>query len=885
MGKTSFKIRILIYCIIAAFIPLLISWIPIYFKIEKRLLRDSEKLNHAYLNNYIDKVEMAFVQKEDIVKSIARAYPYTDQRNFSIEAFLSEQLKMNPYFLNLYIVDGRGDVYVGDKKRRPSVDGIPWHSYGSEANQKELAWTEPYRDEISGQSCIGVSIPLINGQGHLDGVLAGSISADFIKNLIKEDKLIGEADAFLINASGYIKYDAMEQHKESVHIKDSDFVLSKASDKIMGTKSGCDALASRDGRWIYSFSSINSNGWKIVSLLNSSKLTGEANRINVEMTRSLYAFGIVNVIFALIGAVILSRTISKPLMQLRDGVRAISAENLESRIVVAGTDEFKEVADAFNELSYKLRNYYNDLISRTDEVYKKNSLLQTVNLELQASYQQLGAAMDQLNQSEEKYRSLMSNISDMVVAVNTKGTIVYVNAKVEKLLGYRDSALIGRHIEILTGQSTTTLKMLFEEDYSIFQTEMIRVDGSSIIVEGSSIRIIEEGQVTGIQAIVRDITQRKQMESTLQRRYNELQVLNKISKVLTSTIDLESLLNIVVKQVVNVADALVCSIRLIEGKNQSHLMLKAIYGVKIEKISRSDIGIQKEVVDWVMQSKNTIDIELTESNLPSEYFKVLYYEENARHVIFNPLVAQGKSIGVMTTTSRNKPSEEQIDLLNSLANNAAIAIDNASAYENLKQSYLKTVQTLVSVVEAKDVYTESHSIRVAKYASFIAEEMGLPKECIEDIWVAGVLHDIGKIGISDNILNKTGPLCQEEYEVVKQHPYIAYKILNKIGLKDEIIYAIRHHHERYDGAGYPDRLPGSSMPLMSSIISVADSFDAITSRRSYKEAKTLREGIDELIACKGTQFNPEVVEAFVAAYTTKSAVLNQIYCNIDIEFF
>jgi putative nucleotidyltransferase with HDIG domain len=203
----------------------------------------------------------------------------------------------------------------------------------------------------------------------------------------------------------------------------------------------------------------------------------------------------------------------------------------------------------------------------------------------------------------------------------------------------------------------------------------------------------------------------------------------------------------------------------------------------------------------------------------------------------------------------------------------------------LKLSYLKTVQSLVSVVEAKDEYTESHSIRVAKYSSFIASEMNYPKSFIEDIWIAGVLHDIGKIGISDSILNKSSTLTEEEYGIIKQHPDIAYRIVSNIGLKDDILKAIKHHHERYDGKGYPDMVKGEDISIMAAIISVADAFDAITSNRPYRKSRSIMQGINEISTNRGTQFNPEVVQTFEKAFLLKPEIFEKIHNDKEIEFF
>lgn len=203
--------------------------------------------------------------------------------------------------------------------------------------------------------------------------------------------------------------------------------------------------------------------------------------------------------------------------------------------------------------------------------------------------------------------------------------------------------------------------------------------------------------------------------------------------------------------------------------------------------------------------------------------------------------------------------------------------------DNLRAAFKKTVMGLISAVEAKDFYTESHSLRVANYSAAIAERMGYGIRSKEDLWVAGVLHDIGKIGIPDMILNKAGKLTEDEYREIKQHPVIACKMLSKIDLSREIMEAIRYHHERCDGHGYPDCLTTKEIPEMAAIISVADAFDAITSTRAYRKSRTLAEGIDEIVSNAGTQFNIEVVSALLKLYKEKGEVLEKIHNDDGTE--
>jgi putative nucleotidyltransferase with HDIG domain len=174
------------------------------------------------------------------------------------------------------------------------------------------------------------------------------------------------------------------------------------------------------------------------------------------------------------------------------------------------------------------------------------------------------------------------------------------------------------------------------------------------------------------------------------------------------------------------------------------------------------------------------------------------------------------------------------------------------------------VEAFTAALDAKNTYTRGHSDRVAEIAAAIAKAVGLSKATQDSIHVAAHLHDIGKIGIPDNILLKPDRLSQEEFEVIKSHPQVGYEILNKVTILRPIAKIVRHHHERWDGGGYPSGLAGKTIPLGARIIALADAFDAMTSARSYRARMSQEEAVSEVARCQGTQFDPEIANTFIA---------------------
>ena len=187
----------------------------------------------------------------------------------------------------------------------------------------------------------------------------------------------------------------------------------------------------------------------------------------------------------------------------------------------------------------------------------------------------------------------------------------------------------------------------------------------------------------------------------------------------------------------------------------------------------------------------------------------------------------------------------------------------SDTYEKLEQAYMESIQTVRYTVEAKDTYTRGHSDRVSEYSVLIGEKLGLGEDDIRRLRIGGLFHDVGKIGVPDNILQKNGKLSDDEYSEIKNHPTIGAHILSSASIFQDIIPIVKHHHERYDGRGYPGQLKGEEIPYLARIAAVADSFDAMTSKRVYRDSLPIEVVIEEIEKNKGTQFDPKVADAFL----------------------
>lgn len=239
--------------------------------------------------------------------------------------------------------------------------------------------------------------------------------------------------------------------------------------------------------------------------------------------------------------------------------------------------------------------------------------------------------------------------------------------------------------------------------------------------------------------------------------------------------------------------------------------------------------------------------------------------EYATQLLAVPLQRQDQVLGCLFALDKSAGEFNSMDskLLNSIANESAIYLENAMLYEDVHDLMMGLLHSLTSAVDAKDAYTCGHSERVALLSRHLAQQIQLSDAEVERIYMAGLLHDVGKIGVPENVLQKTGRLTAEEFEHMKKHPQIGARILRDIKQIEDIIPGVLHHHERYDGRGYPAGLSGEHIPLMGRIICLADCFDAMTSNRTYRKALPLEVALTEIRRCSGTQFDPRLAESFL----------------------
>ncbi len=352
------------------------------------------------------------------------------------------------------------------------------------------------------------------------------------------------------------------------------------------------------------------------------------------------------------------------------------------------------------------------------------------------------------------------------------------------------------------------------------------------------------------------------LESKVRERTQKLATIYRIEKEISSTLELSEVLKVIVNRTIHVLDSGIISILLIN--DQGELYIKRAIGLNDKIIRETKLKLGERISGWVAQNKEAILIEdIEKAPLFAKENQERYY---TRSLISAPLIFEGKVIGVINVNnkkSREAYTKDDLNFLEGIASQAAIAIRNAQLHADLRTSYVNIICAITNALEARDPYSYGHSSNVTDCARAIAEELGLDPSEKEILIHAALLHDVGKIGVSDAILLKPGKLTQAEWAIIKEHPQRGKEILEPLSFLKEAVPIVYHHHERYDGSGYPEGLKGEEIPLGARILAVADSYDAMSSDRPYRKRLSKKECIIELKKCVGTQLDSRIVEAFL----------------------
>jgi len=350
----------------------------------------------------------------------------------------------------------------------------------------------------------------------------------------------------------------------------------------------------------------------------------------------------------------------------------------------------------------------------------------------------------------------------------------------------------------------------------------------------------------------------------LKLAHEELSTLYQLSNRLISSLDVREVLNSVINIVPRILKVAGCMVRILDD-TKKQLKLEASVGVSNDfKNNAQFMPLGEGISGLVLETKSPIAIaDITHDERIRYYRECL--KEGIRSLLATPIMIKERVLGVIIAFSKKTKrfTKSEINLLATFAAHVAVALNNALLHEQVYHNYYNTISTLVRAVEAKDPYTCGHSERVTHYSLKIGKKLNLSDKELRLLFYGGKLHDIGKIAIPDFILKKTTTLTLMERAEIEAHPIKGVEMVMPLPFLHACLPLIRHHHERFDGTGYPDRCKGEKIPLLARILSLADAFDAMTSERPYRKSLSFSEAIEEIKRNTKTQFDPSLTKPFL----------------------
>lgn len=344
----------------------------------------------------------------------------------------------------------------------------------------------------------------------------------------------------------------------------------------------------------------------------------------------------------------------------------------------------------------------------------------------------------------------------------------------------------------------------------------------------------------------------------------KLHSLMEVAALINSSLDPAEIQRLAVETATNCVGADAASLLLLDPET-GELYFKASTGEKGAQLKEIRLRPGQGIAGWVAQKGGAMIIDDVpgDKRFNADIDRSTGYE--TRSMIVVPVASRDRILGVLQAINKKEGrfTEFDLEILETLANQVGIAIENALLYQEQRETLLGITMAFAEALEKRDNYTGGHTRRVCEYSMAIARRLELPAEQLEELRLSAILHDIGKIGVADRILQKPGKLEEDEFAEMNRHPVLGSEILEHVKSLRAMIGGVRHHHEKFDGSGYPDRKKGTEIPLIARIIAVADAFDAMTSNRPYRKALSRETALNELVTFSGRQFDPQVVEAFL----------------------
>jgi PAS domain S-box-containing protein/putative nucleotidyltransferase with HDIG domain len=520
-------------------------------------------------------------------------------------------------------------------------------------------------------------------------------------------------------------------------------------------------------------------------------------------------------------------------------------------------------------------------LSKTDYVVKTSGYLMRLPVILENSHHlvMLQKEQEALRKSEARFRLMADNAVDVIfrIKITAPVAIEYISPAAETILNYSLEELYADPLILIRNSMGTTdpkafLKWAVDINNPTINLPFNRKDGNRIWIElRCNLIKNDKGQPEYIEGIGRDITQRIQSDMQLREQMERINALHQIDKAITSSFDLRVTYQVLLDQLRQVLHVDAAAVLQFDSELIQYQYLTGL-GFKTSESSLRAALRHSPLPSEAIAAKKTTQINLNSGQVFSPSLSEILASEKFVKYIATPMVIKGQIKGVLEVYHKSElePGREWISFLEALAQQAAIALDNSQNFLELQksqsvllQAYDDTLMGWANFLDLRDKETEGHTVRVLERTMKAAQRLGVRDEDMEHLRRGVLLHDIGKVGVPDHILNKPGPLTDEEWVIMKKHPDYAFQMLSPIGFLKQALDVPYCHHEKWDGSGYPRGLKGKEIPFTARIFTVFDVYDAITSDRIYSKARTKESALAYLQENVGIIFDPDIIDVCI----------------------